>query len=191
MRSRDLVGVPRLRSATRSPVNRGPVRLARDGVPSNRVTPTVVSPIARGLVLLHALGALILVGAATHHALVAFGYLRGSFRTRLGRIYASTTAVTYVMTMTLGAWAYPTYRVHSRPLLEASAPWAATLFEIKEDVGTLAVPLVLMTWLLSRAMDPREDDHLVPPYVVMVLLTTGAIWFELTSGLLITMMKGL
>jgi hypothetical protein len=155
------------------------------------VTPAVVSPIARGLVLLHAVGALILVGAATHHVVVALGYLRGSFRVRLGRIYAATIAVTYAATMTFGAWAYPTYRVHARPLLETSAPWVATLFEVKEDVATLALPLVLVTWLLSRTMDPREDEHLVPPYVVLVLLTTGAIWFELTSGLLITMVRGL
>jgi hypothetical protein len=155
------------------------------------MSPAAVTPIARGLVLLHAVGALILVGAATHHALVALGYLRGSFRARLGRIYAATIAVTYAATLTLGAWAYPTYRVHARPLLEASAPWAATLFEIKEDVATLTLPLAITTWLLSRTMDPREDGHLVPPYVVMVLLTTGAIWFELTSGLLITMVKGL
>ena len=141
--------------------------------------------------LLHAFGALILVGAATHHAFVAFGYLRGSFRARLGRIYAATTAVTYAMTFTLGAWAYPTYRVHTRPLLETTAPWAATLFEIKEDVATLALPVVLLTWLLSRTMEPREDGHLVPPYAVMVLLTAGAVWFELTSGLLITMTRGL
>ena len=155
------------------------------------VAPAVVSPIARGLVLLHALGALILVGAASHHALVALGYLRGSLRVRLGRIYASTTVVTYAATMVLGSLAYPTYRVHARPLLEASAPWAAALFEIKEDVATLALPMVVMTWVLSRTMDPREDSHLVPPYVVMVLLTTGAIWFELTSGILITMVRGL
>ena len=45
---------------------------------------------ARALVLLHAAAAIVLIGSTTHHCLIALGYLRGSYKLRLGRIYAAT-----------------------------------------------------------------------------------------------------
>jgi len=141
-------------------------------------------------VLLHALLAIVLVGAATHHALVALGFLRGEFRTRLSRTYAATTALTYLASVALGALSYPTFRTHVRAYLDAANPWAARLFEMKEDLATIGVPLVIGTWILSRVIDPREDRLLLPGYVAMVLATTAIVWFNVTAGLMITMIKG-
>ena len=45
---------------------------------------------ARALVLLHAAVAIVLIGSTTHHCLISLGYLRGSYKLRLGRIYAAT-----------------------------------------------------------------------------------------------------
>jgi hypothetical protein len=151
----------------------------------------ILASFARELVLVHAIVAFVLVGAVTHHAIVALDMLRGSFRARLTRVYAKTTAVCYVATMALGALAYPTFRVHARAYLDADAPWASALFEAKEDVATIALPLVLATWIVARSIDPRQDRRHLPGYVAMVLFSAGAVWFELTSGLLVTMVRGL
>lgn len=152
---------------------------------------TFGASMARELVILHTLVAIVLVGAVSHHAIVALRFLRGEYRVRLARIYAATTAVTYLATLALGALAYPTFRVDVRAgYLDAHAPWASWLFERKEDLATLGVPAVIGVWLLARALEPRQDRLLLPGYVALVLLTTGIVWFDLTAGLLITMVKG-
>ncbi len=146
---------------------------------------------ARLLVLLHALAAIVLVGATTHHAIIAVGYLRGKPKVRLGRIYAATIAVTYAVTFLLGLLAYPTFRYHTRALyLDRYERWASNLFDMKENFAALGLPLVIAMLLLSRRMNPKEDKLLVGPYAGFALLTCAIVWFAVISGLLITMAKG-
>ena len=146
---------------------------------------------ARLLVLLHALAAIVLVGATTHHAIVAIGYLRGKPRPRLGRIYAAVVAVTYVITFVIGLLAYPTFRYHTRALyLDRYEPWASNLFDMKENFAALGLPLVIGVLVLSRVLDPRRDRLLVGPYAGFVLMTAAIVWFGVISGLLITMVRG-
>ena len=151
----------------------------------------VFAGVARELVLAHAVAAIVLVGSATHHAWVALGLLRRSFRIRLARTYATINAIAYVATVALGALAYPTFRDHVRShFLDEQSPWASRLFELKEDVATLGLPLVIAAWALSRSLDAREDHRMLPGYVAMVLFVTAAVWFNVTAGLLVTMVKG-
>ena len=146
---------------------------------------------ARLLVVLHAAAAIVLVGASTHHALIAIGYLRGRYKVRLGKIYAATVAVTYVITFVFGLLAYPTFRYHVRGLyLDRYEPWASNLFDIKENFAALGLPIVIATFVMSRAMSPKDDRVLVGPYVAFVLLATSIVWFDVISGLVITMTKG-
>lgn len=155
------------------------------------VQQTLLQAGARPLVLAHAACAMVLIGASTHHLLITVGYLRGSFKVRLGRIYAATAAVAYAATMILGGLAYPTYRYHVRGLyLDRHAVWAANLFDIKECFATIGLPLVLGALLLSRILDPRADRQLLLGYAFMVLGTAAIVWFNVISGLLITMTKG-
>lgn len=146
---------------------------------------------ARLLVVLHAAAAIVLVGASTHHALVAIGYLRGRYKVRLGKIYAATVAVTYAVTFIFGLLAYPTFRYHARGLyLDRYEPWASNLFDIKENFAALGLPIVIATLVISRALNPKEDRLLVGPYVAFSVLVTAIVWFDVISGLLITMTKG-
>jgi len=146
---------------------------------------------ARLLVLLHAATAIVLVGAATHHAVVAVGYLRGTPRPRLGRIYAVVVAVSYAVTFGFGLLAYPTFRYHTRALyLDRYEPWASNLFDMKENFAALGIPLVIATLVLSRVLDPKRDRLLVGPYAAFVLFTAAIVWFDVISGLLITMTRG-
>lgn len=152
---------------------------------------TFLQSSARLWVLAHAAGAVVLVGASTHLSLVTLGYLRGRYKLRLGRIYAATVLVTYLITFGLGSLAYPTYRYHVRGLyLDRYEVWASNLFDIKENFASIGLPLVLAVFLLGRAMDPKEDRALLPGYAAAVFLVTAIVWFNVVSGLLITMAKG-
>jgi hypothetical protein len=146
---------------------------------------------ARVLVLLHAGAAIVLVGATTHHAMIAVGYLRGAFKVRLARIYAATVAVTWLLTFGLGLLAYPTFRCEVRALyLDQHEAWASNLFDIKEHTAALGIPLVIGAFLLSRVLDPKQDRALARAYAAMVIFVAAIVWFDLFSGLLITMVKG-
>ncbi|HET9234973.1 MAG TPA: hypothetical protein VFP10_12605, partial [Candidatus Eisenbacteria bacterium] len=146
---------------------------------------------ARFLVLLHAAGAIVLVGASTHHFLVSLGYLRGRYKIRLGRIYALIVALAYVATVVLGALAYPTFRYHVRGLfLDRYAVWASNLFEMKENLAAVGLPLAVAACLMSRVMNPAEDRHARVRYAALVFVQTAIVWFNVVSGLLITMVRG-
>jgi hypothetical protein len=147
--------------------------------------------IAQGLVLLHALVALALCGAATHHVVVAAGYLRGVYRVRLARIYAIVTASCYLAAFLLGLCAYPSYRYFVRGLyFDRHLVWASNLFDIKENYAALGVPFAVALLVLSRSFDPAKDKGLVAPYAVLVTCVCGLVWFLAISGLLITMQRG-
>ncbi|HTE52081.1 MAG TPA: hypothetical protein VK698_14610 [Kofleriaceae bacterium] len=152
---------------------------------------TIFESWARVLVLLHAAAAVVLVGSSTHHFLVSLGYLRWRFKVRLGRIYAAIVVIAYGTTMLLGALAYPTYRYHVRGLyFDRHAVWASNLFDIKENFAALGLPLAIGAFLLSRVMNPKEDRAMVVGYAVMVTILTAIVWFNVVSGILITMERG-
>ncbi len=156
-----------------------------------RMPDIFLASMAKLLVLLHAMAAIVLVGASTHHAIVTVGYLRGRYRVRLGRIYAAVVAIAYLVTFAIGLLAYPTFRYHVRALfLDRYEPWASNLFDIKENLAALGLPLVLGAWLLSRRLEPEDDRVLLPGYALMVLLTTAIVWFGVISGVIITMTRG-
>ncbi len=150
-----------------------------------------LSSLARLLVVLHAAAAIVLVGAATHHALLAVGYLRGVFKVRLARIYAATIAAAWLITFALGLLSYPTFRIAARAAyLDRYEPWASRLFELKEHSAALGIPLVLGTLALSRTLDPKQDRVLARAYAAIVLLVAAIVWFDVFSGLAITVAKG-
>ncbi len=147
--------------------------------------------LARVIVLVHAAAAIVLVGAATHHALVALGYLRGVFKVRLAKIYAATVAVTWLVTFVLGLLSYPTFRYSARALyLDRYEPWASNLFDLKEHTAALGVPFVLGVLALSRVIDPKQDRGLARAYIAMTVLVAAIVWFDVFSGLAITMARG-
>jgi hypothetical protein len=146
---------------------------------------------ARLLVVLHAMAAIVLVGASTHHALIAIGYLRGRYKVRLGRIYGATVAIAYAVTVGLGLLAYPTFRYHVRALyLDRYEVWASNLFDTKENFAVLGLPLVVCAFVMSRVMDPKEDVALARAYAAFVILAAAIVWFGVISGLVITMTRG-
>lgn len=120
------------------------------------------------LVVLHTLGAIVLSGSSVHQALLSIQLLRRKqVRFGLLRIYALTTLCAYLATTLAGALLYPRYRVLIRALfLDRHAPWAANLFDWKENVATIGLPLavgaLLLASALSRATRERRSAHPSP-----------------------------
>lgn len=120
------------------------------------------------LVVLHTLGAIVLSGSSVHQALLSIQLLRRKqVRFGLLRIYALTTLCAYLATTLAGTLLYPRYRVLIRALfLDRHAPWAANLFDWKENVATIGLPLavgaLLLASALSRATRERRSAHPSP-----------------------------
>ena len=131
--------------------------------------------------LAHAIAACVLVGAATHCALV----LRNpSPSQRLARLYPSVMAAAWSVAFALGALLYPRYRVEVRErFLDQHARWAAILFDVKENGALLLAPLVLALWARTRSIrDAREASKLA--WAVAI-----ASWLIALSGLLVVSVR--
>lgn len=140
----------------------------------------------RLLLVLHALFAFALAGAATHLFLVTVGFLRGSkAKVRLGRIYAVTTAILLLTTVGLGAWLYPAFKVKVVvPYFDREAPWAAALFDMKEALALLGVPLAVGLLLLGQRPDPT-DRPVLWVFALCALGTFALVAFCVVAGLLV------
>lgn len=147
----------------------------------------------RVLLVLHAGAAIVLIGAATHHALQMRHYLRGRFqRVALEKTYAKVVSVAYVITFVLGAMVYPSYRVQVRGLyLDRYAPGWSGLFDMKEVYASLTLTVAVGLGALAFTLRPAESPALARVYAMMSLLVCAVVWFDVIAGLLITSVRGL
>lgn len=170
-----------------------------------------LEPLARPLLLVHALAAAVLVGATTHHLVWCRGYLRGHFgRARAERRFAAVAATAFVLTFVLGNLLYPTYKVRVRaeyfdnpPAVAAELalraaqrpaaaqpPPVATLspiahwFDIKEHWVALGCAASVILWLMSRLVHPKEHQGALPLYLGLSLVQCGTAWFGALVGLI-------
>lgn len=155
--------------------------------------PVVFHGIRRLLLVLHAAGSIVLVGAATHHALQMRHYLRGRFgREKLEKLYAKVVSVAYVATFVLGAMLYPSYRVHVRGYyLDAHAPAFSGLFDLKETYASLALVVAVALGALAYTLRPAETPALVRVYAVMSFVVCGVVWFNIVAGILVLSVRGI
>ncbi|MSP72768.1 MAG: hypothetical protein EXR76_11460 [Myxococcales bacterium] len=93
----------------------------------------------RFLLLTHLLCGVCAAAAAIH----AFAFGSISLDARRTRRLGGLVVVLTLAAVTTGVLLYPDYKVHIRgPLLEVKAPWAARLFDLKEQLVVIAVPLL-------------------------------------------------
>jgi hypothetical protein len=146
----------------------------------------------RLLLVLHAGGSIVLIGASTHHALQMRHYLRGRFgREKLEKTYAKVVSVAYVVTFALGALLYPSYRVHVRGYyLDRFAPAFSSLFDLKETYASLTLVIAVALGALALTLRPAETPALVRVYAVMSLIVCAVVWFNVVAGLLVVSAHG-
>ena len=154
--------------------------------------PVVFHGARRLLLVLHAGGSIVLIGASTHHALQMRHYLRGHFgREKLEKTYAKVVSVAYVATFALGMLLYPSYRVHVRgEYLDRHAPAFAELFDVKETYASLALVVAVALGALACTLRPAETPALVRVYAVMSLIVCAVVWFNVIAGLLVVSVRG-
>lgn len=147
----------------------------------------------RLLLVLHAAGSIVLVGAATHHALHMRHYLRGRFvGVSSEKTWAKVVAAAYVFTFVVGALLYPTYRYHVRGLyLDRHAPTYAGLFDVKEVYASLTLVVAAGLGALAFTLRPAEERWLVRVYAVMSFLVCGVVWLNVILGLLVASVRGI
>ena len=154
--------------------------------------------LGRPLIILHLLAAVVLGGASVHHAVIAVQALRGKApRLRLARLYALVSLLAYLATVTSGSLLYPRYRYFVRGLyLDRFAPWASNLFDFKENLATLGLPLAIGALIVARDLHrhapqggPR-DRHALVLYGFLALGTATIAIFNLIAGVLCTSVHG-
>jgi hypothetical protein len=139
-----------------------------------------------GLVL-HTIAAGALAGSVTHLALVLWRARRGRPNPRLQRLYPAVAAGCYLAVYSLGTLLYPRYRVAVRAeWLDEHAAWAATLFDLKENLATLLGPLLLAALVLSRAEEaPRPSRALLGCAAAAAL----GVWFNVAAGIVVASVR--
>jgi hypothetical protein len=146
------------------------------------------------LIVLHALAAITLAGASVHHAVIATQVLRGQpLRSRLARLYSLVTLCAYSLSMVSGGLVYPRYRYFVRGLyLDRYAPWAANLFDFKENLATLGLPLAIGAYVVARDLTQKTMPQSARLFYGLFALGTALVsLFNLIAGLLCTSVRGI
>ena len=141
---------------------------------------------AKPLLVLHALTAMALLGATTHLVVVKTLRWRGRPRERLEQMYSRLIAPLFVGAFFLGLTMYPHFRVDVRArYLDANQPWASNLFDFKEHLAAISLPLALGLFFLGRrgpAARPVTDLFAVTLWLIVA--------WSVVSGLIITSVRG-
>ena len=125
------------------------------------------------LIIAHAAAAIVLIGASTHNAIVALQLLRGRYNARLGRIYGTVVAISYGVTFALGAITYPAFRVLVRG----------------GYLDEHALAIACAVFVMSRVVTSKNDRCFVIATIAFAVAIAAIVWFNLFSGLWITMVR--
>ncbi len=155
--------------------------------------------------MVHALLAVVLIGAVTHQALSLWRpapaevhrNIWTSFRAVRGVAYTESIALLYVLTVIGGAIIYPFYVLDAkRPLLNMGLEPVIGVFEIKEHFAILGLgllPAYLYYW--SRAGIGRPSPAGIAPDLwvrrILTLLLTVFVWWNFLVGHVVTAIRGI
>lgn len=153
---------------------------------------TFLAGAARALLVLHALVALGGVGATTHLALVGVRLWRGAHHlARLARTYSQVIGATYAGAFLLGLSVYPHYRYAVRGLyLDRYEPWASNLFDMKENIAALGLPLAVALFVVGRRVEPARDRPLLGYLAFLAVAVWVVIVVTAVMGLVVTEVRG-
>jgi hypothetical protein len=149
------------------------------------------------LLLVHALLAVLLIGAVTHQALSlwrpapadAHRNLWTSFRAVRGMAYTKGIALLYVLTVIGGGIIYPYYVLDAKkPLLNMGLEPVIGVFEIKEHFAILGLGL-LPAYLYYWANGDPDRDLAVRRILTWAL--TVFVWWNFLVGHVVTAIRGI
>ena len=146
-----------------------------------------------GLLIIHGLFAVALLGAVTHQAMGAVWPRRpgqadfvARFRGVNGVGYTNAVIVLYVVTFILGGIIYTTYRIEVRPPLEALQDLPTVgLFELKEHFLAMAAGMLPAYWYFwKRRPEPRG------PRTMITVILALVVWFSFIAGHIVNNVRG-
>jgi hypothetical protein len=149
-----------------------------------------------GLLILHSLLAVALLGAVTHQA-IALRFGPGAAKTSFAGRYRSVDASAYAAAIVLlfaagtaiGALLYPPYRMIVRPVLELNGLRAANgAFEIKEHLSALGLLMLPAYWAAWRR--PLVAEYAVARAALTWVLA-AIVWWNFVVGDVLSNIKGL
>jgi len=149
-----------------------------------------------GLLILHSLLAVALLGAITHQAVaVKLGPVpaKASFAARYRSVdasaYAGAIVLLFAVGTAIGALLYPSYRTIARPVLELNGLRAANgAFEIKEHLSALGVLMLPAYWAAWRR--PLDAEY-ATARAALTWLLAAIVWWNFVVGDVLTNIKGL
>jgi hypothetical protein len=142
---------------------------------------------ATGLLIIHALVAVALLGAITHQTLAAWAPASarpssffGRFRAVPSASFANAVVVLYTVSALLGATLYLYFRVDIRPDLERAGHWQALgLFDIKEHFVAIGLALLPAYWVCWRR--PRADES-TRTRAALTSILAFIVWWSFVVG---------
>ena len=146
------------------------------------------------VLMVHMLLAVALIGAVTHQALGVIAPVNrpGSFFARFravnGKGYVNAIIVLYLLTLALGLFIYPNYRIGARVQMEALRLFARVgTFELKEHLMALGVGLLPVYWWAWRR--PPEQQALTRRIVTVMLAII--VWYGFLIGHFLNNTRGI
>jgi hypothetical protein len=147
------------------------------------------------LLILHALLAVTLLGAITHQAISvwlpapkAAGSFIGRVRAVPALSYVNAVVALYILTATLGAILYPSYRLSVRIVLEQLQLFTANgLFELKEHFVAVGLGMLPAYWYFWR--QPLAHDH-ARTRAVLTTLLAFIVWWSFIVGHILNNIRG-
>jgi hypothetical protein len=139
---------------------------------------------ARALLILHALFAFAALLSATHLAVHAVLAALGRTQTRALLRFGWIAPATLLLQGVLGLAIYPAYRVTVRaPDFDRNAPFVAALFDLKEHLAALSLPLIIGAALAGRAAALERGRW---PTAALSCAGAAFLWAACVLGLYVT-----
>jgi hypothetical protein len=148
---------------------------------------------AKVLLCLHAAAAVVLIGSATHNAILSVRQLMGTpVRVALQRLYVRVLGWAYLCTFALGLINYPTFRLDVREAyLDTNVPLATGFFEVKEHWIAIGLVILACYWPMSRSMHASRRTSDAWLYHVLGILMACIVWLAMLTGLFVTAIRPL
>ena len=150
-----------------------------------------------GLLIVHSLLAVVLLGAITHQGFAAAAKrsevrktsFLGRFRATEASGYCNAIVVLYLAVIFVGAILYPEYRLVVRPTLQSLDLRAANgAFEIKEHFSAIGLVMLPAYWMCWR--QPLTQEYAAARIWLTGILAAMA-WWNFVVGELLVAIKGL
>ena len=144
------------------------------------------------LLVVHGIGGMLLLGAITHQAIAVWspgprakpGWWH-SLRAVHPERYVQAVVVLFYVSFFLGAILYPPFRIIARAdYLNANAPWATGLFEIKEHAAAIGFALLPAYWGAWR------EPGAVRGRRALTTLLAAITWWNFLAGHVINNARG-